>query len=374
MNIIQFEVKNILKNKVNFIIMGMLFIIVLLPSFLNRSEPFPKIAQLQMALENNQTVIDNLKDTPEAASTVMDLQEANSYLESFISALELENDAKALEYEYKYELKNLEDMKAGKLIGQPIIEQEKVVAELEFLYLNNKNKMNENSLHTLPLSNYLRVIFSGVVSSMLFLIPLSLLISNIVSYEKRKNKTDLINLFPNSLFNTALKRYVVYLGFTLFSFIFPLAIVSIIVTIKNGLGDFSYPIAYISQNSFVDIMPISIFIVKNIVMLLLWVTLLTSISFLISLLTKNALLNSVILLGIIFLSQYGMLNTTALESALGYLPTSYVDFQNVILGGHGYLPLASNNINFENGTLTLIGFSFTFIFLSFLRLSLKKRF
>ena len=121
-------------------------------------------------------------------------------------------------------------------------------------------------------------------------------------------------------------------------------------------------------------MPISIFITKNIVMLFLWAILLTSISFLISLLTKNTLLNSVILLGLIFLSQYGLINTSALESVLGYLPTSYVDFQNVILGGSGYLPLASNAITFENGMLTILCFSFIVLSLSYLRLTLKKRF
>lgn len=374
MNIIQFELKNVLKNKVNFIVMAILFIIILLPSFINRAEPFPKLAQFQMALENNQNAINNLKDKPAAATTVTDLQESSEYLESLIAALQVENHAEALEYEYKYELKNLEDMEAGKLVGQPIIEQEKVVAELEFLYVNNKSKVNENLLHALPLANFLKVILSGVVSSMLFLIPLSLLISNIVSYEKRKDKTNLINLFPNSLTNTAVKRYVVYLGFTIFSFLLPLIIASIIVAFRNGLGDFSYPVAYISQNSFINIMPISIFITKNIVMLFLWAILLTSISFLISLLTKNTLLNSVILLGLIFLSQYGLINTSALESVLGYLPTSYVDFQNVILGGSGYLPLASNAITFENGMLTILCFSFIVLSLSYLRLTLKKRF
>ena len=61
-----------------------------------------------------------------------------------------------------------------------------------------------------------------------------------------------------------------------------------------------------------------------------------------------------------------------IESISHYLPTSYVDFQNVIIGGDIFSPLASEQVTFMNGILTLGIWSIVLLFIGMGTIYIKK--
>lgn len=99
------------------------------------------------------------------------------------------------------------------------------------------------------------------------------------------------------------------------------------------------------------------FVSQNIVFIILWTLTITSASLLLYQFSGNTFLHVIFSLTFIILSQFDVFASLLGDqnnTLLGYLPTSYVDFQTVITGGNGYYPLSANNINFSNGVISLI--------------------
>ncbi len=91
---------------------------------------------------------------------------------------------------------------------------------------------------------------------------------------------------------------------------------------------------------------------------------LSTISFLLSALFEHSLVNLLGTLLCLFLAEYRLFSSIGwIESISHYLPTSYVDFQNVIIGGDIFSPLASEQVTFMNGILTLGIWSIVLLFI-----------
>jgi len=373
MNVMQLEITKILKNKIYFFISAGLLIVMLIPQLLPGPPAISPIDRFESRLADNERVLENLKDEPEASQVVENIEEANSYLNPLVSNLKAGEPEEALEYEYKYENRVLESLIEGTRVGTPIIEQEKKVAELDYLHTNNYTKVNELDLKSKPSVNYMKDIFLGILPSSLLLMVLSLIISNAVTYDKRNNTINLVNIFPKNLHKIFLNKYFVYLSLALISILIPLGITLIIISFKNGFGNLHYPMAHIIQESQVAIMPMYSFLAKNVIMLILWSIVILSLSSLISLFSGNILIHMSVLIAFILSSQTQLLSNLNLDSILPYLPTSYVDFPNVILGGSLMNTLPSPNINFMNGSITLLLTSLFLMAINLIVLKYRKK-
>jgi ABC-2 type transport system permease protein len=374
MSLLKFECINLLKNKINYLPFIVLTLLLLIPVIFHREVPWSEIDELKANQFANEQTIDAIKDDDTAAGTIEDLKIANKNIEAVISALQSQDTNKIVESKYIFEEKNLEDMLSGKLVGIPIIEQKKVVSKLNYLNQKNYPLVSLDDTRILPLANYYELIFSGTIPSILFLAISAILVATITSYEKRKQYIVLINILPKRLVSKNVVRFFSYFLFSSLSVLLPLALVSLIVAIKNGMGNFNYPIATI-VNSDVSILPISTFFYQNIIFIILWILLLILISFFLSIFTGNYLVNIGGLFLSLLITNYNISPTGANNNNfIQYLPTSYVDFQQVVLGGTGFEPLKSPNINFINGIGTLITFNIFLILITIFVLVRKKRY
>lgn len=101
--------------------------------------------------------------------------------------------------------------------------------------------------------------------------------------------------------------------------------------------------------------------------------LLSTISFLLSALFEHSLVNLLGTLLCLFLAEYRLFSSIGwIESISHYLPTSYVDFQNVIIGGDIFSPLASEQVTFMNGILTLGIWSIVLLFIGMGTIYIKR--
>ena len=101
--------------------------------------------------------------------------------------------------------------------------------------------------------------------------------------------------------------------------------------------------------------------------------LLSTISFLLSALFEHSLVNLLGTLLCLFLAEYRLFSSIGwIESISHYLPTSYVDFQNVIIGGDIFSPLASEQVTFMNGILTLGIWSIVLLFIGMGTIYIKE--
>lgn len=374
MSLLKFEWINLIKNKINYLPLIILTLLLLMPVFFHRESPWREIDELKANQFANEQTINAIKEDVTATEVIEDLTIANENIEELISALESQDANKIVESKYIYEEKNLEDMLAGKLVGIPIIEQRKVVSKLDYLRKNNYPLVSLENSKDLPLANYYEQIFSGAIPSILFLAISGILAATITSYEKRKQYSPLINILPKRLFFKNAIRFSSYFLFSLLSVLLPLALASLIVTIKNGVGNFNYPIATIS-NEDVTILPVASFFHQNLMFIVSWIFLMILISFLLSIFTGNYLVNIGGVLLFLLITNYNHSpRGTNNSSLIHYLPTSYVDFQQVILGGTGFEPLKSPNINFDNGIGTLVTFNIILILLTMFVLTRKKRY
>ena len=372
MNVLKFECINLIKNKINYLPFIILTLLLLIPLIFHRESPWSEVDELQANQLANEQTIDAIKDDDTAVETIEDLKIANKNMEAVISALQSQDSNKIVESKYTFEKKNLEDMLSGKLVGIPIIEQKKVVSKLEYLHKNRYPLVSLESTKILPLANYYELIFSGAIPSILYLSISAILVATITSYEKRKQYIALINILPKKPVSKNMARLFSYFLFSLLSVLLPLVMVSLIVAIKNGIGNFDYPIATIINND-VTILPISTFFYQNIIFIILWILLLVLISFFLSIFTGNYLIN--VGGGLLFLlvTNYNISpEGTNQNNLIQYFPTSYVDFQQVILGGTGFEPLKSANITFINGVGTLVTVNL-FLFLIIIFILIKKK-
>lgn len=335
-----------------------------------------EIDSFQADLSSNRNVHNNVKDIPEAAMVLSDTEEVIGYLENLVDSLESGRYDEAVKYEYQYQTKLLQDIESGSVVGTSILEQERTVAELEYLYDNDYLKSRETSAANLSLVQYLLFLFSsGIFPSLLVLVGAALLIAQLITYDKRKNTNRLVNILPTKMSTITISKYSVSSLFSLISILLPITLVSIFMLAKNGIGNTNYPVSRIVENSSIEIITASNFIIQNLVFIVLWVITITSISFLIYQFSGNLFLHTIVLLFFLLTSQLTVLENLLSEHfsiLLGYLPSSYVDFQTVVTGGKNYVFLPSSNINFMNGIISLLLTSTFFILVTTI-VSLRRK-
>ena len=334
MSLLTFERNLLLKNKVNFLFPQLLVVLFAFPLFFDHKLAYTEFDELNHNYEEMQRLIETLKEDENEKEFVESLEKSNKLIEAILHAKNTGNVQQMVEATYHYEKDILDRLISGQRQGIPIIEQQKRVELLRYM---KEHQIQRYSIFDLPahlsLANYYENIFSGMISSFLILCITALFLSSIISYEKRKQVISLVNLLPDSMVKKHSIRFTIYYGAAMLSLVMPFLIVSILVIIKNGLGDFRYPVGTIIGQE-IRILPMYEYLFQSFLFLLLWVLFLSTISFLLSALFEHSLVNLLGTLLCLFLAEYRLFSSIGwIESISHYLPTSYVDFQNVIIGG-----------------------------------------
>lgn len=374
MTIFKLESKNLVKNKANFFLILALVGIFLIPFFLPQQEIDYELYDMEYSLEVNQQTIENLKNEPKAVEVINDLEATNLLILDVIHALKDGNPQSIVGAKYNFEKRTLEDLLAGKIVGIPIIAQQKKVTLLEELRIKEYPYINLFSPWNLQLSNYFEYLFSGGVPSIIFLALSVVLIGSIVTYEKRKKTIDLISTSPDNLLKKHFSRFIAYFLFVVASVFLSLLFISVIVLFKNGFGLIDYPVVII-QGGEIVLLTMLEFLGRNLLLLLFWLLFLTSLSFFINLFSSNYLINLGILALFIFISNFGIMdNLSNNKLIINNSPGSYVEFQQVVLGGSLFYEILSPNITFYRGIVVLGSFSTLIILATFLVILKKKRY
>ncbi|MDK4372969.1 ABC transporter permease [Enterococcus faecium] len=373
MSLLTFERNLLLKNKVNFLFPLLLVVLFAFPLFFDHKLAYTEFDELNHNYEEMQRLIETLKEDENEKEFVESLEKSNKLIEAILHAKNTGNVQQMVEATYHYEKDILDRLISGQRQGIPIIEQQKRVELLRYMKEHQIQRYSIFDLPAhLPLANYYENIFSGMISSFLILCITALFLSSIISYEKRKQVISLVNLLPDSMVKKHSIRFTIYYGAAMLSLVMPFLIVSILVIIKNGLGDFRYPVGTIIGQE-IRILPMYEYLFQSFLFLLLWVLFLSTISFLLSALFEHSLVNLLGTLLCLFLAEYRLFSSIGwIESISHYLPTSYVDFQNVIIGEDIFSPLASEQVTFMNGILTLGIWSIVLLFIGMGTIYIKK--
>lgn len=354
MVLFEFERNLLLKNKINYLFPLLLTLLFLFPLFFDYELAYTEFDELNHNYTENQRLIEILKEDENEKEFVESLETSTKLIEEILHAKNADDAHRIVEATYHYEKDLLDRLTSGQRQGIPIIEQQKRVELLSYL---KEHQIRRYSIFDLPanvpLANYYESIFSGMISSFLILCISALFLSSIISYEKRKRVIPLVNLLPDSILKKHAIRFFSYFSATVLCMIFPLIVASVIILMKNGLGDFRYPVGTIIDQE-IRILPMYVYLLQTFLFLVFWLLFLTTISFLLSALFEHYLVNLLGTLLCLFLAEYRLFSSIGfMEEIRHYLPTSYVDFQHVIIGGDLFEPLASGKITFTNGILTL---------------------
>ena len=324
MTLFTFERNLLLKNKVNFLFPLLLIVLFAFPLFFDHELAYTEFDELNHNYEEAQRLIETLKEDENEKEFVESLEKSNKLIEAILRAKNTGNVQEMVEATYHYEKDILDRLISGQRQGLPIIEQQKRVELLRYMKEHQIQRYSIFDLPAhLPLANYYENIFSGMISSFLILCITALFLSSIISYEKRKQVISLVNLLPDSMVKKHSIRFTVYYGAAMLSLVIPFLFVSILVVIKNGLGDFRYPVGTIIGQE-IRILPMYAYLFQSFLFLLLWVFFLSTISFLLSALFEHSLVNLLGTLLCLFLAEYRLFSSIGwIESISHYLPTSY---------------------------------------------------
>ena len=287
MSLLTFERNLLLKNKVNFLFPLLLVVLFAFPLFFDHKLAYTEFDELNHNYEEMQRLIETLKEDENEKEFVESLEKSNKLIEAILHAKNTGNVQQMVEATYHYEKDILDRLISGQRQGIPIIEQQKRVELLRYMKEHQIQRYSIFDLPAhLPLANYYENIFSGMISSFLILCITALFLSSIISYEKRKQVISLVNLLPDSMVKKHSIRFTIYYGAAMLSLVMPFLIVSILVIIKNGLGDFRYPVGTIIGQE-IRILPMYEYLFQSFLFLLLWVLFLSTISFLLSALFEH---------------------------------------------------------------------------------------
>lgn len=371
-----FEWKKILTYKTNYFGMVVLFLLFIVPVIFFSSD----IAQIEnIQLRNYQANLEiskqaekSMEDVPEAIGQLEKVKESNELMENLVNTYLSDKESEKLVAEYQYEKIQLRDLQDGSLVGIPIVEQQKKVSSLEYLIQNDISKVYDNH-NSIPALNYLAQIFKGKIPAALILMICSLLLANIYSFEKRNNTISFFNILPNDLNHTAVNKIVTTTLFALITFVVPVMLTFLFLLVRNGLGNLNYPIVYSPDGFEVSIMTVLTFIMKSVVLNILFIIFLSIMSFFISLFTGSVIVNAGILVAMLLLSESPILKVEPLNNFAQFLPFSYVNADEVLLSGSFWEPISNISITFSNGLTVLSVYSIILCVASFSIIFSKKK-
>lgn len=359
---LKFELIKIYREKTIYILFSLLLLVVCVPFFLGNTQ-FDYLKYYENNYSANLTTLDNIKNDPTAAKVMEDIKESNSYLKDLIESIK-KNDSKAIvENEYRFEKKNLEDIQSGTLHANPLIEQKSKVAVLEYLKNNNLDKKSDDP-KKLGGVQYVTLILSSSQLMLIILILICFHIAYIYNLDYRKNNFILYCVSPRSYFKTYFTKFFANLlsicANVLGSFLFVLSIISK----KNGIGVFDYPIPIIQNNANVALMSAGEFILKIVLFFFLFLLLITILGLLLSVLTDNLILNMSILIIPLVFGQYDVLNTIINDKLKPFILLSYIDIPLILSGGNSMKPLNNPLLTYENGIKLVIANIVIFLLVS----------
>ncbi|WP_208559504.1 ABC transporter permease [Marinilactibacillus kalidii] len=369
-----FEIKKIVKDKLYIAILAITVALFLIPliAMPDRYSNIDETAELEAEISLTEEGIRQMEEA-NAALAVKDETERLDLLKNLLQESEGNDSSKKLEAKLAYEEKFLEQMEAGSRSGIPIIEQRKVVAELDYLVKNNLSYLETFSSST-PGANYISNIFQGFFPFIMIMIIPVVICSHIFSAEKNKETEDFMNMTPLSYKILVSSKIMVSIGYSIFNFFIAIVISFVAATLKNGPGMWNYPIPRSEDGIHVDVITTADFLVKVSILLLVIIVFISCLSILISRFTDNFFINLFVLLIILVIPSTPIFSPdSALTNIAHYIPLTYFDISKVLLYGNEYMPRVNQQVNFMNGLLSLSVFSIIAATISGLLINIQKR-
>ncbi|MBL1230155.1 ABC transporter permease [Enterococcus sp. BWB1-3] len=360
-----FEIRKILKEKSFYFLLALFFLMLLSPVFSRDTlnDQFQAV-QLKSVLKQNKENINQLADTPEASTLVKDLKEVNHRLESMLEAIEQGDKEALVKTEYELEMKNLEDTLSGKLYGRPLVEQEKTVKELHFLIENQITQVDYNKTK-MPGLNYLHMTVSYGLPYTFFFIFIGLIISGIMTLEKRKYTISFYNVLPVSPLKKMFIKIASGFIYTFLGTLFLFVIVFLIFSAFEGTGSLDYPVGIITNNGEAELITLSVYLLRIFVLFSLWLLFFSCLSFLISLFTGNSAVNMSMLFFLILGAEFSPFKND-------FLITSHVNFPNIVVGGSGYTEPIGTTISFPFSAGIILSYCLAILLVSYFVLKRKR--
>lgn len=212
-------------------------------------------------------------------------------------------------------------------------------------FINEVPNLNFHVVHEITSLQQLHLFLIGA-GPLILLIGLIFMISDVHTKDFKLASQKLG--IPMSWQNYLLVQSVAALGFVFLFYIFFFGLFFLFNGLLHGFGSFSYPIGF-SQET------IGWFLLRTIPYILLLLILFTRLNTLISLWTKQPIVTMAVLIFIVFFSSIYMDTYTGdvLSFNLGYLPTSYIDFGQIIIGNHSLRPIISGLTVYSSGLIIL---------------------
>lgn len=310
-------------------------------------------------------------DAPAAAA---DETERLQLLKELLKTYESENIYKRTKAELALENKVLKQMESGSVVGIPIIEQRKKVAELDYLVKNKLAPVSglENSYGGI---NYIFTAFHSFIPfTFLLLLPV-LVYTNLLSMEKERGTKDFLNMTPLNYKTILSTKMSVGVLFSFFGFLLSLIPVFLVVSLKNGIGTFNYPLAISRDQLSVQILTTGQFLLKFIILLFVIYIFLASLALLISRFTDNFFVYLSVMLASVLLPTLPVFNNTDsfFAGIAHYVPFTYFDLTKVITYGTEDFPVINEQINFTGGLICLFAYSILCILVSSVLISKKSK-
>ncbi|MGX7202840.1 hypothetical protein BCR22_10110 [Enterococcus plantarum] len=343
---IKFEIIKIVREKSLYLLFLLLLIILIAPIFFMNGDQSFKNSQYEQRLQNNKVFLEQTKNDPTARKVIAEAKQENSYFEEALGALKNNDNEKLLQVEYKLEVALLNSMKEGSVVAAPQIEQEKKVSELDYL-ISHKIEQVDYSLNKIPAINYLYYVFSDLLPYMYFLFVSFIIIANFSTFEKRRKTIDFFNVSPLATSKKLLVKIVGTIFSALLLIYISLAISFVVSALKNGIGNFNYPVSKITETGNVEIISITTFIFQCVFLFSILVIFFSLVSYFVSLFTGNLIINIFLLISFVFISNF---NITSSKYSL----TNLMNFPNIVIGGTAYSPLPSTEITFGFSVMSIV--------------------
>lgn len=153
---------------------------------------------------------------------------------------------------------------------------------------------------------------------------------------------------PLSWQNYLLVQAVTALGFVLAFYLVFFGLFYLVNGVLHGFGGLDYPVGIPNET-------VGWFLIRTLPYIFLLFILFTRLNTLVSLWTRQAIVSMGLLIFIVFFASIYMDSNTAhiLPFNLGYLPTSYISFGDIITGMHGLMPAINGMTVYTSGLIVL---------------------
>ncbi|MER2175492.1 MAG: hypothetical protein ABS911_12505 [Carnobacterium sp.] len=310
----------------------------------------------------------------DAQAAAADETERLQLLKELLKTYESGNIYERTKAELALENKVLKQMESGSVVGIPIIEQRKKVAEIDYL-VKNKLAPLSGLEYSYGGINYIFTAFHSFIPfTFLLLLPV-LVYTNTLSMEKERGTKDFLNMTPLKYRTILSTKMSVAILFSFFGFLLSLIPVFLVVSLKNGMGTFNYPLAISRDQLSVQILTTGQFLLKFIILLFAIYIFLASLALLISRFTDNFFIYLSVMLTSVLLPTLPLFNNTDSFFAriAHYIPFTYFDLTKVITYGTEDFPVINEHINFTGGLICLFAYSILCILISSVLISKKSK-